>query len=205
METLGKLFGSVNKVKIMRLFLLNPELSLSASEVGERAKIKREQASRELVLLGVIGLLTEKKKGAKKYWQLDSSFPFTLALKSILKNDLIGRKKRLIQQFAGCGKIGLIVISGVFLEDSESRADLLIVGSQLKRGRIAQVIKELEAEIGKELAYAVLETDDFRYRLNACDKFVRDVLDYPHGVILDKLGLEEMSAGGGAMRLSTVL
>lgn len=195
METLGKLFGGINKVKVMRLFLLNPELVLSATEVGERTQIKREQVGKELSLLAVIGLLVEKKKGPKKYWQLDASFPFLLALKSILKNDLIGRKKRLISQFSGCGKIGLIVIAGVFLEDQDSRADLLLVGTQLKRGRIAHVIKELEAEIGKELAYAILETEDFRYRLNACDKFVRDILDYPHGVILDKIGLNEMAMG----------
>jgi hypothetical protein len=69
------------------------------------------------------------------------------------------------------------------------RADLLIVGNNLKRNVIDRVIKNLEAEIGRELAYAVMETGDFNYRLAACDKFIRDVLDYPHSVIIDKIGL----------------
>ena len=189
METLGKLFGSVNQVKVMRLFLLNPELVLSVKEVSERGKIKQPMASRELKLLEAVGFLLPKKKGNIRLWQLDPSFPFISPLRDILKNDLISRKKQLIQQFSRCGKIGLIVISGVFLGDSESRADLLIVGNKLKRTSITRVIKDLEAEVGKELNYAVLDTADFQYRLNACDKFVRDVLDYPHSVILDKVGL----------------
>lgn len=189
METLGKLFGSIHKVKIMRLFLLNPELTLGAKEVSDRAKINKTVAGRELKLLEAVGFLLAKKKGNHRFWQLDISFPFISSLRDILKNDLISRKKRLIQQFSRCGAINLIVISGIFLGDSDSRADLLIVGKKLKRTSIARVIKDLEAEVGKELNYAVLDTSDFQYRLNACDKFVRDVLDYPHSVILDKVGL----------------
>ena len=189
MEILSKLFGSANKVKIMRLFLLNPELILNAKEVASRAKLQTPAASRELKLLSLVGLLLLKKKGSAKTWQLDPSFPFISPLRSILKNDLISRKKRLVQQFSRCGKIHLIVIAGVFLEDNESRTDLVIVGSHLKRTSIARVVKDLEAEIGKELNYAVLETPDFQYRLNACDKFVRDIFDYPHHIILDKIGV----------------
>jgi hypothetical protein len=47
----------------------------------------------------------------------------------------------------------------------------------------------MEADIGKELSYAVCDTADFVYRLNAYDKFIRDVLDYPHETIVDKLGV----------------
>lgn len=186
---LSKLFGSNSKVKIMRLFLLNPEFSLNAKEVAARAKIQTPVASRELKLLTLVGFLDLKKGNKAKIWQLDPSFPLLSPLKNILKNDIIGRKKRLIQQFARCGKVNLLVISGVFLEDSDSRTDLLVVGTRLKRTSIARVVKDLEAEIGKELNYVVLETPDFQYRLNACDKFVRDVFDYPHHIILDKIGV----------------
>ena len=43
----------------------------------------------------------------------------------------------------------------------------------------------LEAEIGKELAYAVFDTPDFLYRANMYDKLVRDVIDFPHEKVLD--------------------
>jgi hypothetical protein len=189
MEILGKLFGSTNKVKIMRLFLLNPEAVFSSAEVSTRSRISSSTISRELNSLAAIEFLNKKTKDKAKVWQLNPGFPFINHLKGILKNDLVARKKELLRQFAGCGRISLLIISGIFIEDNDSRADLLIVGENLKKKAIERVIKGLEAEIGKELAYAVLDTSDFRYRLNACDKFVRDVLDYPHERLVDKLNL----------------
>ncbi len=189
MENLSKLFGSLNKVKIMRLFLLNPDLILSNQEVASRGRIGRSNVSRELNLLGSIGFIGKRSKGKLKGWQLDQSFPFSSQLKAILKNDLVARKGELVRQFKGCGKINLLIISGIFIENTDSRADLLIVGQGLKKKSIERIVHGLEAEIGKELVYAVLETPDFHYRLNACDKFVRDVLDYPHERLIDKLGV----------------
>ena len=71
--------------------------------------------------------------------------------------------------------------------------DLLIVGDKLKRGKIEEGIKKIEAEIGIELVYAVFETKEFIYRLNMYDKLVRDVLDYPHQVILQAKELSTQS------------
>ena len=49
-------------------------------------------------------------------------------------------------------------------------------------------MKIIESEIGKELRYAYFSTEDFQYRLSMCDKLTRDILDYPHKKILNKLG-----------------
>ena len=47
----------------------------------------------------------------------------------------------------------------------------------------------LEAELGKELTYSMMETPEFEYRYGMYDKFIRDVIDYPHLVVLNKLKL----------------
>ena len=48
----------------------------------------------------------------------------------------------------------------------------------------------MEAEIGKELRYAVLNTKEFIYRLDMYDKFIRDILDYPHERLIEKIKVE---------------
>jgi len=48
------------------------------------------------------------------------------------------------------------------------------------------VFEKLEAEIGKELVYAVFSSKDFSYRLGMYDRFVHDILDYPHEKILNR-------------------
>jgi hypothetical protein len=43
--------------------------------------------------------------------------------------------------------------------------------------------------MGKEIRYSAFETGEFQYRLGMYDKLIRDVLDYPHETVLDKLGV----------------
>lgn len=87
----------------------------------------------------------------------------------------------------------LIIISGIFIKNHDSRVDLLIVGDKMKRKKIEEGIKKIEAEIGIELVYAVFETKEFIYRLNMYDKLVRDILDYPHEVVLQVKELSTQS------------
>jgi len=76
------------------------------------------------------------------------------------------------------------VVAGVFTKNEDSRVDLLIVGDKMKRAKIEAGIRRLEAEIGTELVYAVFETKEFIYRLSMYDKLVRDILDFPHEVLI---------------------
>ena len=81
------------------------------------------------------------------------------------------------------------MISGVFLHDRDSRVDILVVGDHLKAAKLSSIISSIEAKLGKELRYAAFETTDFQYRLSIYDKLIKDILDYQHKKILNKLGL----------------
>ncbi len=189
MEILGKLFGGVNKVKLMRLFVLNPELALATAEVAKRARISPPAAARELRILSAIDLVHKKAKSGVVTWQLNSSFPILNSLKNIIKSKVLDQKRELVNQFNRCGRINLLIAAGALIENPESRADLLVVGDHVKKGAVDRVVKSLEAEIGCELNYAVLETNDFAYRLSASDRFIRDILDYPHEQLVNRIGL----------------
>jgi hypothetical protein len=191
MEALEKLFGGAVRVRLIRLFLTNPEVSFDAPVAARRAGTTALTAGRELAQLEKIGLVNRRPK--VKSWQLNPDFPYILPLRVMFKSDVLSRPREFIRQFNGCGRVALIVVAGTFLEESDSRVDLLVVGSGLKKAALDKVVKSLEADLGRELAYASLDTADFQYRLSASDKFVRDVLDYPHHVVLDKLGLAEVT------------
>ncbi len=191
METLGKLFGSEAKVKIMRLFLFNPETIFDGSEIGERAKVDISKVRREMSNLEKIGLVKRRSSVKKKSGHgfiLESQFPYLLPLQNFLINIEPLQPKEIIKKVSKIGNIKLIVIAGVFLQEPESRADLLIVGDGVRPANLENLIKTLESEIGKELRYAYFTTDDFKYRISMFDKLIRDILDYPHKKILNKIG-----------------
>jgi hypothetical protein len=198
MDILTAIFGTQAKVRILRLFLFNPETPFFLQEVVERTKRTPKEVSHELSMLIKADLLkkrlTTKEIDGKKVhglsYQLNQKFVYLSELKSFLTIASMSADDALLKRFSGAGKLKLFIASGVFVQNWESRVDLLIAGDDLDMRRIENAIRSLEAEIGKEIAYSAFETADFEYRLGIHDRLVRDIIDYPHVTLLDRLGVE---------------
>lgn len=193
MDILAKLFGGQARVRIMRLFLLN-NTNFDIAEIISRSRVTKANARKELNALMSLGFIKQKSitkegaRGGKKKvtaWSLNPFFPYLIPVREILIDPDLLIQEDLIQRFKQIGKIKLLIVSGVFIGEEKSRADLLIVGDKLKRNLLTQVIKGLEAEIGKELNYVVFDSEEFKYRLSMYDKLVCDIIDEPHEKLLD--------------------
>jgi len=180
MEILGKILGSSARVKIMRLFLLNRGKSFKNKDIVKRSRVSSDILRRELRLLSTIDFI--KKRNTD--WSYNPAFKYGTELEALLVNADTLNTGIILQNFKNIGKVKLVLVSGIFIKNDDSRVDLLIVGDKMKRGRIEEGMRRLEAEIGAELVYAVFDTKEFLYRLNMYDKLVRDILDFPHEVIL---------------------
>jgi hypothetical protein len=194
METLVKLFGGQARVRIMRLFLLNSNSNFEIEDVVSRSRIMKANARKEINALSAINFIKQKVitkegyRGVKKKvvaWSLNSSFQHLKSIRDILIDPTLLLQENLPERFKQIGKIKLMVVSGVFIGDSKSRADLLIVGDKLKKNVLQQIVKGLEAEIGKELDYVVFDTEEFKYRVDMYDKLVCDIIDLPHEKLID--------------------
>ncbi len=201
METLTALFGSATKVKLLRLFLFNQGTPFLLSELAERTRTLPRLVKKELnplIKTGVIKSRTISKeinlKRGKKIkgvgYLFNDSFPYTEPLKNFLTIASLQADETLIKRFTNAGKIKLFIAAGVFAQNWDSRVDLLIVGDELSLEKIEAGIKIIESEIGKEIAYSAFDTQDFEYRLGIHDRLIRDILDYTHVTLLDKLGIE---------------
>ncbi|HWA32277.1 MAG TPA: hypothetical protein VG694_02405 [Candidatus Paceibacterota bacterium] len=180
MEILGKILGSPARVKIMRLFLLNAKKNFTAKEVAKRSRVSPASARSELRMLASVAFI--RKRGAS--FMLNTSFKYLSELEDLLINSESIDKDVVAGSFKRAGRVKLLVVSGVFLKNKDSRVDLLVVGNKMKRSRVEEEIRKLEAEIGRELVYAIFDTKEFNYRLNMYDKLIRDILDFPHEVLL---------------------
>jgi hypothetical protein len=193
MDILAKLFGSQARVRIMRLFLLN-SANFDIAEIISRCRVTKANVRKELNALLSLGFIKQKyitkegvRGGKKKViaWSLNPFFPYLMPIREILIDPELLIQEDLTQRFKQVGKIKLLIVSGVFIGEEKSRADLLIVGDKLKRNLLTQAIKGLEAEIGKELNYVVFDSEEFKYRLSMYDKLVCDIIDEPHEKLLD--------------------
>jgi len=181
MEILGKILGSPARVKMMRLFLLNPKNGFDRKTITKRSRINAGTASKEIKLLSSIGFI---KKRNNTLWSINPLFKYMNEFDRLLIGTNTIDEKTIADSFKKVGRIKLLLVSGIFIKNKDTRVDLLIVGDRLKKSKIEEEVRKLEAEIGTELVYAIFDTKDFIYRLNMYDKLIRDILDFPHQVVL---------------------
>jgi hypothetical protein len=138
--------------------------------------------NKELKLLSSISFI---KKHAKDEWFFNPLFKYASEIEGLLVGSDSLDKSTILETFKKVGKVKLLIVSGIFIKNKDSRVDLLIVGDKISRSKTEEGIRKLEAEIGTEIVYAIFDMKEFNYRLNMYDKLVRDIIDFPHEVILE--------------------
>lgn len=202
MEALEKLFGSSARVKTLKFFLFNTGEIFEKNTISSRTKVSSSNLQKELNLLEKIGLIrkknffiTKENRGGKlqkiktKGYETVIEHKLFASLQNLLVKNSPMSSNALVQRLSRHGKLKLVIGAGVFIQDTDSRIDLLIVGDEIKENTLKNTIEVLESEIGKQLRYTVLTVQDFKYRLGVYDRLVRDILDYPHQIFLDKIGV----------------
>lgn len=202
-DVLGILFGSAARVKILRLFLGNADTCFTVAQIAKHAKVDSRVVRKETNSFLKVGLLKKttcvevvtKGRGSKKKeitkrsagMVVDRSFEHFYALRSFVLNIAPTDNENIVKKLGAAGTPKLVLIAGVFIQDPDSRVDLLVVGDTMKDAQLKDVVRDLEAQMGRELRFAAFTTKDFIYRLGIYDRLVRDILDYPHQVLIDKL------------------
>ncbi len=206
MDTLSIIFGSQNKVKLLRLFLFNDNTVFDLDDISVRAKVDKKALKKEMISLEKIGCIKKKDfnkevtkkikdkevKVSKKFkgWTYDLNFHYGDALRHLFSLATVSSHDDLTKRISTIGRIKFFVVAGVFIQDPESRVDMLVVGDSLKIPRLESMIRQMEAEIGREIRYSAFETPEFMYRMSLFDKLVRDVIDFPHKTLINKLNIE---------------
>lgn len=96
-------------------------------------------------------------------------------------------KPELARALKQLGRVKLLLLSGVFIRKEDQRVDLFVVADGVKPHLFERLMRHVEAEIGKELKYALMTSQDFTYRFNLSDRFIREIFDAPHEILINKL------------------
>jgi DNA-binding transcriptional ArsR family regulator len=189
MKPLAKLFGSPARLKVIRLFMFNQEKSFDLAEIAQRTKLSKDAVRHEVSELAASGLIRKKGRGTPTLYQTNPKFEHLVALDAFIRDTTSVKPRHIVDALRPVGAVRLVVLSGLFTHVLESQVDLLIVGDRLDERVLANAIRSLEAELGREIRYASFPTEDFRYRHGVYDRLLRDVFDYPHRFLIDKIGL----------------
>jgi predicted nucleotidyltransferase len=185
---LEKLFTSKTRVKLLNLFLLNPETELYVREVARKTGENTNAIRRELQNLEEIGLLLSEKKGNLKYYLVNKKMPIYIELTNIvLKTGRIGRT--LSENLTMLGSIETAFIYGSFASGSagaKSDIDLFIIG-QVHEDELIRCIERLEKALSREINYVLFSPDEFSQRIRNNDPFIKNVLNEKRVMVIGDL------------------
>lgn len=186
-EILEQILGE-QRLKVLRFFFRNEGQYFSVKEISQRTQVFNGLVS-ELDKLYKVRVLGRKKIKGKHHYAVNRDFHFFKELKNlILKSDPNGLKK-LNSLIKKLGSVKLAIISGVLINQENTRVDLFIVGDYIVKKKFSSFLKKVEAEVGRELTYSVITTSDFKYRQSMFDNFVLEILQKPNVKLINKLGV----------------
>lgn len=205
-----QLFGSKTRVKLLKLFMSNPNRSFYVREITRKIEEQINSVRRELANLLSLGLITSDSTNNKLYYEVDQKYEHYNALRELFtgKKSAVAtvladetkdsEAKEAVEKPAKtqntssvdekvwnkAGNISGLAYSGAFTRDSQAPVDVMIIGD-VPVSRAEAAVAELEKQEGKELRYAVMELEEWRYRSQINDKFWLQVVNSKNLVIID--------------------
>jgi predicted nucleotidyltransferase len=190
---LERLFSSRVRVKVLTIFLTNPESRFYTRELERVLNESPYAIQRELHRLEGIGLLEAERQGNIKYYWVNQAFPIYHELRGIiLKTSGLGGTLR--EALSDLGTIEEAFIYGSVAagdEDGSSDVDLMVVGEVDLLG-LSEIVSRLEDSTGREINYTVYTSEELETKLREGDPFLENVQAAPRIVLV---GSEDESGG----------
>lgn len=185
------LFGSKTRVKLLHLFLNNPDRAFYVREITRKIDEQINSVRRELANMLNVGIIKSDSSNNRLYYEINQDYPHYKPLKEIFGdgklqsdaasaiegNDWTKRLKPL-------GDVRVAIFSGKLVRGSGSEVDVLIAGN-INKTQAKKFIKDLEEDEGKSLNYSLMSYEDFYYRLSIKDRFVATLIAGKHTVLID--------------------
>jgi Fe2+ or Zn2+ uptake regulation protein len=192
-KSIEALFGSKTRVKLLNLFLTNPDKSFYVREITRLIDEQVNSVRRELKNLEEFKVVKSTTEDRKLFYGINQRFKYYIPLRGMFAGAEIPEiETKQIEVLTNSwseriskikNSLDVFVISGVLVEGSESNIDMLLVGDD--KSILSSWASEIEKEEGRELNYVVLSMEDFYYRYTTRDTFIAEIFSNEYRVIVD--------------------
>ena len=184
-----KIFGSRTRVKIIALFTTGISRPYYVREIARAVNERLNAVRRELGILHHIGMLTTYDNKRRKYYAVSPDFPLLSELTSIMRKAGPAVEDSLFKYLHRVGDVKYAAASGLFTGATDSPTDLFIVG-KVDEAKLEAFAKRVEQQVGQEITYTPITENEYRYRRNFNDIFLRQIFAGPYKVIINRLDRE---------------
>ncbi len=174
------------EAELLSFLLMAPARTYSLEELSKRLKFSKQSLSRAIHSLMTVSMVKQVVVGRNHYFMISDRHKLLPDVrKSLLKN----QKPYEDELFAAIRKLGDVqaaFLSGVFTGHAELPVDILVVG-KINLSKLDKFLEASKKMMGKDINYSVMTPEEFKLRRDTFDRFIKDIFDYPHLVVVDKL------------------
>lgn len=183
---LEQLFGSRTRVKLLRLFLSNPQEEYYVRELTRRMNEQINSIRRELSNLEKMGILEAQEREGKKYYQVNQDHLLFLELRALFLKGRFTLERSFANSIKELGRVKLIILTGQFMKDTSVPVDLFMVG-EVNRSKLELLLHKFKEQFGFDVRFTILPVNEFNYRKEITDKFLFSILNSRKVVVFDEL------------------
>ena len=194
-DSLAVIIGDSVRAKVLRQLVSNKDYKFTVGELRKLTKaqptaisamLKKMESdglvqSRALSKKEQINLGTREKKG----YIYNQKYKNSPLLQNLIFQTMPNGKETLLNKLSRTPGVRCVIAAGIFADGSKSPADIVIAGDNVDESVIQNIIKTAEETLGTEVRFVLMSINDFAYRVQIQDKFIRSIIDYPHDVISD--------------------
>jgi predicted nucleotidyltransferase len=162
--------------RLLTYYFTNPTARHHLRDLAGRLSIDPSNLSKELGRLEREGLFRSEVSGRQKYFQLNREYPLFGEVRSIVAKT-IGAAALITQCLRKIEGIGEAYLYGSFArnqQDAASDLDVLVIGNP-REEVLAEAMRKLERQLGREINYTVLTRKEFKSRRARKDAFLENV------------------------------
>ena len=188
------LFGSKTRVKLLHLFLNHPGQSFYVREITRVIDEQINSVRRELSNMLEVGVIVSDTADNKLYYEVNQRYEYYVPLRAIFANEPIQERSQTVskdtvnEQYLDAIRhltgLRVAIVAGILMQDSKSSVDVLLVGTPSPI-KVKEVIALIEKGEAREINYSVVTYEDFYYRLSVRDRFITEIINTKHTVVVD--------------------
>jgi hypothetical protein len=183
-DLLKTLLESKTKLDLAAFLFSNPERAFYLGEIKKRLGARNLEA--DLAYFQKLNLFTSFTKKGKRYIRLNVKHPLYSQLRAQINKGKKAYEDELTKNVAKLPGIKVVILTGLFVGNPDAECDMLLVG-KIPEQKVAEFSKGAEKVMGQEINYALFETEEFKYRQNMFDRFMKDVFENEHMIIVNKI------------------
>lgn len=170
----------------MTLFTTGVKRPYYVREIARNINERLNAVRRELEILQRIGMLTTHAHKRRKYYELNPDFILLQELAGIMQKTGPGIEDKLFKNIERLPGLTYACVSGYFTGASNSPTDLLVIGD-LDEVQLAAAVKHVEDQLEREITYSPMTENEYEYRRNFNDVFLRAIFSAPFKELVNTL------------------